>query len=89
MELAKRHPGAIDIVVTDVVMPVLGGRDLLEMLKTLRPGARVLLISGYWNTTAQQTALPAEAHYLAKPFTPESLAAKVRAVLDSSGRDCG
>jgi len=64
--------GPIDIVVTDVVMPVLGGQDLAERLRTLRPATKVLFTSGYWDEAiSRHGALLPGTQYLAKPFTPE------------------
>ena len=64
-------------------MPGLSGREVAERLTTARPGTRVLFMSGYTdNVIAQRGVLEAGTAFLSKPFTPETLAAKVRAVLD-------
>ncbi len=82
LELAARHPGPIHALVTDVVMPGLGGRELYERLSTLRPGVPAILISGYDRLFARSAeALPRGARLLPKPFTPDELLAEVRAVL--------
>jgi CheY-like chemotaxis protein len=67
----------IDILVTDMVMPGMPGTVLAEKLAAERPGVPVLFMSGYSDTPAA-----ADTHFLAKPFTPATLAAKVREVLD-------
>jgi FixJ family two-component response regulator len=64
-------------MVTDVVMPAMGGRELAERLTALRPGVRVLFVSGYTG----DAALPRGCHFLGKPFTQATLARKVREVL--------
>jgi signal transduction histidine kinase/ActR/RegA family two-component response regulator len=81
--LAERHAGPIDLVLTDVVMPGLGGRELVERLQGTRPGLRALFISGYGaDTLVRRGALRYGAEYLAKPFTAAALATRVRRVLD-------
>jgi PAS domain S-box-containing protein len=77
LALATHHEAAIDMVVTDLVMPGMSGQELVTHLRRLRPGVRVLLISGY--------APPASitAPFLQKPFTPRSLAREVRRILDA------
>jgi PAS domain S-box-containing protein len=82
LEIALAHAGHIDLVVTDVVMPRLGGRDLATRLIATRPGLRFLFISGYADDVRapHDFAVPAGA-FLAKPFTPEHLVDRVRALL--------
>lgn len=74
----------IDLLITDVVMPELGGRELAETLRARRPSLRVLYISGYNDDMVLRHGL-AEAmdNFLQKPFTPTSLAQKVREILDT------
>ncbi len=87
LEVARRHGGAIDLVVTDLVMPRLGGREMAARLRSERPGARVLFLSGYAETLLETRDLsgPASA-FLAKPFTPEELLARVRAMFPEAAR---
>jgi two-component system cell cycle sensor histidine kinase/response regulator CckA len=81
--VAAQATEGIDLVVTDVVMPGMGGRALAERLVAARPGLRVLYMSGYTDDTiGQHGVLEPGLHYLQKPFAPEELARKVREVLD-------
>ncbi len=84
MDLARRHPDEIDLLVTDVVMPKMGGRELAERLTRLKPGARVLYISGYADdAVVQHGVLEAGLAFLQKPFAQDTLARRVRQVLDA------
>ncbi len=84
LEQSQRHPGSIDLVVADVVMPGLGGRELVERLLDGRPRIKALYVSGHGEDFVRQHGLaPAGGNYLAKPFTVDALARKVRAVLDA------
>jgi signal transduction histidine kinase/ActR/RegA family two-component response regulator len=84
LEVASRHAGRIDLVVSDVVMPGMGGVPLVERLSRSRPAAKILFISGYSDDEAMRRGmLRARAAFLAKPFTPETIARRVREVLDS------
>ena len=75
----------IDLLVTDVVMPILGGRQLVERLRVRRPSIRVLYMSGYApSAITHQGILDTGTPILQKPFTPDSLARKVRQVLDDN-----
>jgi len=85
LQIAERYKGHIHLVLTDVVMPQMSGRDLAERLALLRPGIRVLYMSGYpGHAAAQQGDLDPGAPFLQKPFTVESLTRKVREVLDQT-----
>jgi len=82
--LAACYAGRIHLLLTDVVMPGLSGRDVAERLGTSRPGIRVLFMSGYSdNVIAQRGMLDPGTAFLSKPFTPDTLATKVRDVLDA------
>lgn len=80
-EIAHRNPRAIHLLLTDVVMPGMNGRDLAEFLVTGRPELRVLYMSGYTGQGIGQGVLPLGCHFLAKPFSRGVLAKKVREAL--------
>ncbi len=90
LDACERHAGAIQLVVTDVVMPEMGGRELVERLLRLRPELRVLYVSGYTEDAVlkrgvQMSGTP----FLQKPFTPLELAHRVRDVLDADHSPAG
>jgi PAS domain S-box-containing protein len=81
---AARASGKIDLLVTDVIMPGMNGREMAAVLASERPRMRVLYMSGYTDAAiAQQGILPPGTAFLSKPFTPDVLARKVREVLDA------
>jgi PAS domain S-box-containing protein len=83
LAVAAGHAGAIDLVVTDVVMPKMGGRELADRLREARPDTRVLFTSGYTGDAVVRHGVSDGAvPFLPKPFVPSTLAGKVRAVLD-------
>ena len=82
LEVARAHPGDIDLVISDVIMPRMGGPALAKRLAVDRPGAKVLFVSGYTaDTMARQGVLDEGVLLLLKPFTPEALLVKVADVL--------
>jgi PAS domain S-box-containing protein len=82
LELALRHPEAIDLIVTDVVMPGLSGPELVQQLLAGRPAAKVLYLSGYAEDAfADPLATNNGKAFLQKPFTLQNLSRKVREVL--------
>ncbi|HWP42714.1 MAG TPA: response regulator [Blastocatellia bacterium] len=84
IELSKQHKGPIHLLLTDVVMPRMSGRELVEKLTSARPHTKVLYMSGYTDDSiVHHGVLEADMAYLQKPFTPDSLARKVREVLDA------
>ncbi len=84
LDLAKAHPGNIALLLTDVVMPSMNGKELSKKVGADRPGLKTLFMSGYTaNVIARHGVLDQGIHFLQKPFTIHGLSAKVREVLDS------
>ncbi|MFZ5565071.1 MAG: PAS domain S-box protein [Thermodesulfobacteriota bacterium] len=84
MRLAEAHRSAIDLFVTDVVMPEMNGRDLAARIQAICPGIRLLFMSGYTaNVIVHQGVLEKGLHFIQKPFSLQDLAAKVREALES------
>jgi CheY-like chemotaxis protein len=83
LNIAETHEGKIHLLLTDVVMPGMNGRDLSERLHKLRPDIKTVFMSGYEaNSITGHTALKGSVHFLQKPFTLKDLAVKVREALD-------
>jgi CheY-like chemotaxis protein len=83
LRVAEDHEGRIDGVVTDVVMPGMSGPQLVEQLLPMRPGVRVLYMSGYTRDEIDQQGLATGGvGFIQKPMSPVALASAVRAVLD-------
>ena len=84
LQICKDHQGPIHLMVTDVVMPHMSGRELAERLTSLRPELRVLYMSGYPDKAiAHHGVLEAGTSFLQKPFTLSALECKVRDLLDA------
>ena len=83
LRLCERHGGPVHLLVTDVVMPEVGGRELADRLTALRPGLKVLYLSGYADdAVVRHGVLGSEVAFLQKPFSIDALARKVREVLN-------
>ncbi|MCZ7645795.1 MAG: PAS domain S-box protein [Planctomycetota bacterium] len=83
LEAARAHGGPIDLLITDVVMPEMGGRELAERLRGQFPNLKILYTSGYSNQAmAEVKVFGKAASYLAKPFMPSVLADEIRRLLD-------
>jgi len=84
IRLANDHTGPIDLIITDIVMPRMGGRELVERVVTARPAVRALYLSGYTDEAVMRHGvLEAGAAFLQKPFTARQLMTKVRQILDA------
>ena len=86
LEIVSAHAGEIHLMITDVVMPRMSGRELAERIAVLRPETRVLYTSGYTDdAVVRHGILHAEVEFLQKPYSPLHLGRKVRSVLDGLG----
>lgn len=80
----ERHAGQVDLLLTDVVMPGLSGRELVEQMEKVYPEIKVIYTSGYTDDMVVRQGVDANtANFLAKPYTYESLTTAVRAALDT------
>ncbi|NVN91464.1 MAG: PAS domain S-box protein [Desulfuromonadales bacterium] len=84
LDVARDHAGGIDLLMTDVIMPEMNGRDLAKKLKNLYPCIKSLFMSGYpADVIAQHGVLEAGLYFIQKPFSIPAMVAKVREALDS------
>lgn len=85
LSLVEKHTGEINILVTDVVMPEMNGRELSEKMQSLYPGLKTLFMSGYTaNVIAHRGVLEDGVNFISKPFSKMDMAIKVRKVLDET-----
>ncbi|HEX4425107.1 MAG TPA: ATP-binding protein [Terriglobales bacterium] len=83
--VARTHPEHIDLMITDVIMPHMGGAKLAEQMASDRPSMKVLFVSGYAESTAlRQGAIDVTKRFLQKPFSLNTLAGKIREILDTA-----
>jgi two-component system cell cycle sensor histidine kinase/response regulator CckA len=86
LQLCKQHPGPIDLLLTDILMPHMNGRELATHALAFRPQMRVLYISGYEaGVLMQGFGLEGDVAFLQKPFAPGALLQKVHDTLGSPG----
>jgi CheY-like chemotaxis protein len=86
IQLFQTHEGRVHLLVTDVVMPEMNGRELAARLREARPELKALFVSGYSaSALAPRGVLDEGVHFLQKPFSLEDLAASVREALDARG----
>jgi PAS domain S-box-containing protein len=87
LRIAREHPNPIHLLLTDVVMPQMSGREVANQVIVLRPSTKVLFISGYTDDAiVHHGVLDPKTAFLHKPFSPDALARKVREVLDNSSQ---
>ena len=87
--IAGAHKGPIHLMITDVVMPKEGGRDLAASLMHDRPALKVLFMSGYTDQAVVDGCLQSgKSGFIQKPFTPAALSSKVREILETNGETC-
>jgi two-component system, cell cycle sensor histidine kinase and response regulator CckA len=85
MRLAEKYSGAIHLLITDVVMPEMNGRDLVDQMHNLYPDIRVLFMSGYTSDViAHRGILDQGVQFIQKPFSIKDIAAKIQKVLEQS-----
>jgi DNA-binding NtrC family response regulator len=85
MRWAEEYGGEIHLLITDVVMPEMNGRELAERLISMRPRMKTLFMSGYSaDVIAHRGVLDPHVHFIEKPFSAKALAAKLREVLANS-----
>jgi CheY-like chemotaxis protein len=85
LELLRRHPGQVELLLTDVVMPGMSGPEVAQAVLAMRPGTQVLYTSGYTDSQiGHHGVLEPGIAFLQKPFSSDDLTRKVRAVLDES-----
>jgi DNA-binding NtrC family response regulator len=83
LRIAQQERGPIHLLLTDVIMPLMSGRELVEQLRESRPETRVIYMSGYTDDVlAYRGDLGPDINFLQKPFAPEALAKKVREALE-------
>jgi len=88
MRIAAGHLDEIDVVVTDLVMPLMGGRELATRLRARRRGLKIIFTSGHASDPSAREGINASwASFIRKPFTPAVLGKTVRDVLDAPQRD--
>ena len=84
LRLTREHPEPIDLVITDMVMPKMGGRELAEALHALKPSLKILYMTGYAEKAEDVKELLSSGHsFIEKPFTPDELLHKTRDVLSA------
>ncbi len=84
VEVVNGYDGPLHLIITDVVMPVMGGRQLVDQLLPRYPDLKVLYVTGYADDAMLRKGIDVETHaFLQKPFSPSDLAKKVRVVLDA------
>ena len=81
--LEENFEGDIDLLLSDVVMPGMGGFDLAETIRVHRPNMKIAFMSGYTERNNRRSDIPDQAQFLQKPVTPDRLAQTIRSTLDN------
>jgi two-component system, cell cycle sensor histidine kinase and response regulator CckA len=90
LRVAEGHSGPIHLLLTDLIMPHMTGKELADRLRAVRPGMRVVYMSGYAaDVISRQGVIDSGIEFIKKPFSPEALALKVRSVLSEDARGAG
>ena len=90
LSLGKEQAGTIHLLMTDIVMPEMNGRELEQHIQKSNPGIRCLFMSGYTaNVISHHGVLDKDVHFIQKPFTLKDMAIKLRETLDQEPEDCG
>jgi CheY-like chemotaxis protein len=88
IDMAENHSGKIDLLMTDVVMPEMNGRDLAKNILSIYPDIKRLFMSGYTaDVIARHGVLDAGVHFIQKPFSKQDLFSKVKDALDCLSHD--
>jgi two-component system, cell cycle sensor histidine kinase and response regulator CckA len=83
LDLVDKHTGVIHVLLTDMVMPGMNGRDLAALVRTRRPTIKVVFMSGYTADVPTELGTEGGPVFLSKPFTEQTLTAKLREALDT------
>ncbi len=87
VEFYRTRQGTIDLILLDINMPVMGGKEAFPVLRGINPAARIIIVTGYGKNVADPSQFPGEVNgFMQKPFQLETLALKVREVLDARTR---
>ena len=86
LKLLEQHKAEIQLLLTDVIMPLMNGQELAERLRAIRPGTKVLYMSGYTNDVLAFHGIEPEIDFIQKPFTSSDLAEKLERVLATAKR---
>ena len=84
LDLVRDHTGAIDLLITDVMMPDMDGPELVRQLALIRPETRTLFMSGHMDDALGECLLPARVNFIQKPFSSRVIAQRVRDILDGA-----
>jgi DNA-binding response OmpR family regulator len=84
VDLFRSRQASIDLVLLDLDMPLMGGKETFEHLRGIKPKLRIIILTGYGENVIEQTAFGSEVNsFIQKPFQPEDLAVRIREVLDT------